>query len=147
MTVFNLQGERESSLSSVEQAIEDFKAGRMVILIDDEERENEGDLAIAAQKVTLESINFMSKFGRGLICLALTEERARELNLPLMVPSNTSRFHTGFTVSIDANVGTTTGISAHDLALTILKAVDPKSKPEDFARPGHVFPLQTFSVP
>ena len=130
------------SLSSVQQAIDDFAAGKMVILVDDEDRENEGDLAMAAEKATPEAINFMSKYARGLVCLTLTEARAKELDLPMMVPTNTSRFHTGFTVSIDAKEGTTTGISAGDRALTILKATDPKIQPSDFARPGHIFPLQ-----
>src|SRR3989338_9194563 len=129
-------------LTSVTQAIEDFAAGKMVILVDDEDRENEGDLAMAAEKITPEAVNFMSKSGRGLICLTMTEERAGELDLPLMVPANTSRFHTGFTVSIDAKEGTTTGISASDRALTIFKSTDPAARPNDFARPGHIFPLQ-----
>lgn len=126
---------------AVLKAIEDFKAGRMVILVDDEERENEGDLAIAAEKATPEAINFMAKHGRGLVCLALTEDYTKKLDLPLMVSDNTSRFHTGFTVSIDAKDGTTTGISAHDRSHTILASIKDDARPEDFVRPGHIFPL------
>ncbi len=126
---------------SAEEAIEEIRKGNMVILVDDEDRENEGDLCIAAEKVTPEVINFMAKYGRGLICLALTEERCRELDLKPMVTDNTAPFQTAFTVSIDAREGTTTGISAYDRALTIKKAVDPNARPSDFVRPGHVFPL------
>ena len=132
---------KNSATHRVKKAIEDFQAGRMVILVDDEDRENEGDLALAAEKVTPEAINFMAKYGRGLICLSITEERGRELNLPPMVRDNTSAFGTGFTVSIDAKEGTTTGISVADRATTILKSIDPSAQPEDFSRPGHVFPL------
>ena len=114
----------------------------MVILVDDEDRENEGDLAIAAEKVTPEAINFMARFGRGLICLALTEERCDELDLPPMVRDNTSPFGTAFTVSIEARGKTTTGISAADRAATIRTAVDPATRPADLLRPGHVFPLR-----
>lgn len=131
-----------SDFSSVEKAIEEFRQGRMVILIDDEDRENEGDLAMAAEMATPEAINFMARYGRGLICLTLTEERASRLDLPLMVSDNTSRYETGFTVSIDAREGTTTGISAADRALTIQKAISDEAVPDDFARPGHVFPLR-----
>jgi 3,4-dihydroxy 2-butanone 4-phosphate synthase/GTP cyclohydrolase II len=130
-------------MDSIEKAIEDFRQGRMVILVDDEDRENEGDLAMAAEKVTPEAVNFMSRYGRGLICLALTEEKADDLNLPLMVSENTSLFQTGFTVSIDAKEGTTTGISAKDRAVTILTAIGDNAKPNDLARPGHVFPLRS----
>lgn len=126
---------------TVEEAIEEIRKGKMVILVDDEDRENEGDLCIAAEKVTPEAINFMAKYGRGLICLALTEERCKELDLEPMVKNNTAPFHTNFTVSIDAREGITTGISAYDRALTIKKAVDPSAKPSDFVRPGHIFPL------
>ncbi|PIU58234.1 MAG: bifunctional 3,4-dihydroxy-2-butanone-4-phosphate synthase/GTP cyclohydrolase II, partial [Deltaproteobacteria bacterium CG07_land_8_20_14_0_80_38_7] len=132
----------EKSFQKVEKAIEDFQKGKMVILVDDEDRENEGDLAMAAEKVTPEAINFMAKYGRGLICLALTEERANDLNLPLMVEDNTSLFQTGFTVSVDAKEGTTTGISAKDRAKTILTAIDENATPDDLARPGHIFPLR-----
>jgi 3,4-dihydroxy 2-butanone 4-phosphate synthase/GTP cyclohydrolase II len=129
-------------ISSVQRAIEDFRAGRLVILVDDEDRENEGDLAMAAEKVTPETINFMASKGRGLVCLTLTESRADRLNLPLMVSDNTSSFGTGFTVSIDAKEGTTTGISAGDRATTIQVAIADDARPEDLARPGHVFPLR-----
>ncbi len=131
--------------ASVERAIEEIRAGRMVILVDDEDRENEGDLACAACHITPEMVNFMARFGRGLICLTLTEERADALDLPLMVHDNTSAFHTGFTVSIDAKEGITTGISAADRALTIQKAIDPKVTAQDLARPGHIFPLRAKS--
>jgi 3,4-dihydroxy 2-butanone 4-phosphate synthase/GTP cyclohydrolase II len=131
--------------NSVEEAIEDIREGRMVIVVDDEDRENEGDLTAAAVKVTPEMINFMAKYGRGLICLALTGERLDELHIPMMVGENTSKFGTAFTVSIEARHGVTTGISAADRARTILTAVDPKSGPADLARPGHVFPLRARS--
>lgn len=131
-----------SKTASVEEAIEHIKAGHLVILVDDEDRENEGDLMVAAEKVTPEIINFMALHGRGLICLPLTRKRLEELQLPLMVSDNTSRFGTAFTVSIDAREGVTTGISAHDRARTIRMAVDPASKPSDLVRPGHIFPLQ-----
>jgi len=127
---------------SIEDAIADIKHGRMVILVDDEDRENEGDLVMAAEKVTPEAINFMATHGRGLVCLALPPERVEELQLPLMVAENTAAFGTAFTVSIDARKGITTGISAKDRAVTILAAVDPKTRPADLARPGHVFPLR-----
>ncbi len=128
--------------NTIEEAIEDIRQGKMVILIDDEDRENEGDLTIAAEKVTPEAINFMAKYGRGLICLSLTPERVEELKLPMMADVNTSKFGTAFTVSIEAKKGVTTGISAADRATTIKTAIDPKTKPEDLARPGHVFPLR-----
>jgi 3,4-dihydroxy 2-butanone 4-phosphate synthase/GTP cyclohydrolase II len=128
--------------STIEAAVEAFRSGGMVIIVDDEDRENEGDLAIAAEKVTPESINFMSKFGRGLICLTLTEERCLQLELPLMVEQNTSPFGTAFTVSIEARGKVTTGISAADRAATIRTAIDPATRPEDLLRPGHVFPLR-----
>ena len=127
---------------SVEKALEVIRAGRLVILVDDEDRENEGDLMVAAEKVTPELINFMTRHGRGLICLPLTHQRMAELDLPLMVSENTARFQTAFTVSIDAIKGVTTGISAYDRARTVLAVIDPKTRPEDLARPGHVFPLQ-----
>jgi len=125
-----------------EQAIKAVKEGRLIIIIDDEDRENEGDLMVAAEKITPDIINFMAKHGRGLICLPLTKQRLEELDLPLMVMENTASFKTAFTVSIDAKKGVTTGISAHDRARTVLVAVDPKTKPKDLARPGHIFPLQ-----
>src|SRR5213592_4063226 len=125
-----------------EEAIEEIRAGRMIILMDDEDRENEGDLCMAAETVTPEAINFMAKYGRGLICLALTEERCRDLDLPLMVENNTSNYGTAFTVSIEARGRVTTGISAHDRAETVRVAIDPKTRPADLLRPGHVFPLR-----
>jgi 3,4-dihydroxy 2-butanone 4-phosphate synthase/GTP cyclohydrolase II len=131
--------------NSVEEAIEDIRQGRIVIVVDDEDRENEGDLTIAAAKVTPEKINFMAKHGRGLICLAMTGQRLDELHIPMMVGENTSKFGTAFTVSIEARHGVTTGISAADRAKTILTAVDPKTTPADLARPGHIFPLRAQS--
>ncbi len=122
--------------------LDELRAGKMVIVIDDEDRENEGDLAMAAEMVTPEAINFMAKYGRGLICLPMTQERLDELKLFPMVLDNTSRFGTGFTVSIDGKCGVSTGISAADRATTILKAIDPGAGPEDLARPGHIFPLR-----
>jgi 3,4-dihydroxy 2-butanone 4-phosphate synthase/GTP cyclohydrolase II len=130
------------SIDRVLRAIEEIREGRMVILVDDEDRENEGDLAMAAQKVTPEAVNFMARFGRGLICLSLTEERCRQLGLPMMVDENTSRLGTAFTVSIEARHGVTTGISAHDRATTIRTAISDDCRPEDLVRPGHVFPLR-----
>ncbi len=127
---------------TIEEAIEDIKNGKMVILVDDEDRENEGDLTMAATAITPEAINFMAKYGRGLICLSLTAERADTLNLPLMVENNTSQFETGFTISIEAKEGVTTGISAADRAKTIQVAVSKDAKAEDLARPGHIFPLR-----
>ena len=128
--------------ATVEEAVEEIRQGRMIVLVDDEDRENEGDLTLAAEKITPEAINFMAKFGRGLICLALTEQRCDELNLPLMSPINTSVHGTAFCEAIDAKVGVTTGISASDRAITILTASDPKTRPQDLARPGHMFPLR-----
>jgi len=128
--------------TTVEEAAELYRKGEFVIIVDDEDRENEGDLCIAAEKVTAASINFMARFGRGLICLALTEERCDELDLPLMVENNTTNFGTAFTVSIEAKGRVTTGISAADRAETVRVAIDPKTKPYDLARPGHVFPLR-----
>lgn len=129
-------------LSSVGEAIEDIRQGKMVILVDDEDRENEGDLTLAAEKVTPQAVNFMAKHGRGLICLAMTEERIEALKIPMMVSHNTSRFGTSFTVSIEAKHGVTTGISAYDRAKTIKTAIDPASGPDDIVMPGHVFPLK-----
>ena len=132
----------KSPFASVEEAVEEIRQGRMIVLVDDEDRENEGDLAMAAEKITPEAINFMAKYGRGLICMPLTEDRCDELHLPLMSPINTSVHGTAFTEAIDARVGVTTGISASDRAVTILTAIDPKTKPQDLARPGHIFPLR-----
>ena len=128
--------------SSIEDAIEDVKAGKCIVIVDDEDRENEGDLMIAAEKVTPEAINFMAKEGRGLICLTLTEKRTEELGLPMMVQDNQSRFGTPFTVSIDAKMGVSTGISAADRSHTIKISVDPATKPSDMVMPGHIFPLR-----
>jgi 3,4-dihydroxy 2-butanone 4-phosphate synthase/GTP cyclohydrolase II len=131
-----------SVLATIPEAIEEIRQGRMIIIVDDEDRENEGDLVCAAEKVTPEIINFMAKEGRGLICLSLTEERCDELDLPLMTNQNTSGFGTAFTISIEAKEGVTTGISAADRATTILTAINPKTKASDLARPGHTFPLR-----
>jgi 3,4-dihydroxy 2-butanone 4-phosphate synthase / GTP cyclohydrolase II len=128
--------------ATIEEAAELYRRGEFVIIVDDEDRENEGDLCIAAEKISPERINFMAKNGRGLICLALTEERCNELDLPLMVEHNTSSYGTAFTVSIEARSRVTTGISAFDRAETVRAAIDPKTRPHDLARPGHVFPLR-----
>jgi 3,4-dihydroxy 2-butanone 4-phosphate synthase / GTP cyclohydrolase II len=128
--------------NTIEEVLEDIRAGKMIVLCDDEDRENEGDLTIAAERVTPAAINFMARYGRGLICLALTEERADALRLPLMVTNNRAPFGTAFTVSIEARKGVTDGISAADRATTILTAIDAASKPEDLVRPGYVFPLR-----
>ena len=127
---------------SVVSAIKAVKEGRLIIIVDDEDRENEGDLMVAAEKSTPDIINFMAKYGRGLICLPLTKKRLKDLDLPLMVADNTASFKTAFTVSIDAKKGVTTGISAHDRSHTVLVAIDPKTKPSDLAKPGHIFPLE-----
>jgi len=128
-------------VDSIEAAVGELRAGRMIVLIDDEDRENEGDLVIAAEKVTPEAINFMATHGRGLICLTVTDERAAQLQLSPMVTENTTTYGTAFTVSIDARRGVTTGISAADRALTILTAIAPETTPTDLARPGHIFPI------
>ncbi|MBW1914255.1 MAG: bifunctional 3,4-dihydroxy-2-butanone-4-phosphate synthase/GTP cyclohydrolase II [Deltaproteobacteria bacterium] len=130
------------SLAKIEDVLEDFKQGKMIILVDDEDRENEGDLTMAAEMVTPEAINFMAKYGRGLICLSLGQALADKLRLPLMVHENRSSFKTAFTVSIEARTGVTTGISAADRAHTILTAVADDAKPSDLVQPGHVFPLR-----
>src|SRR6516165_8882671 len=130
---------KPSPFARVEDAIEAIRAGRMVIVVDDEDRENEGDLTIAAEKVTPEAINFMARHGRGLICLSLTPERLDELDVPLMVSQNTSRFETAFCVPFEAKGRTTTGISAADRATTVAAAIDPATRPADLARPGHTF--------
>jgi 3,4-dihydroxy 2-butanone 4-phosphate synthase/GTP cyclohydrolase II len=135
-----------SPFARIEDAIAAIRAGRMVIVVDDEDRENEGDLTIAAEKITPQAINFMAHYGRGLICLAMTPERLDELEIPLMVSQNSSRFETAFCVSIEARERTTTGISAADRAATVLAAIDPSTKPSDLVRPGHVFPLRARSA-
>src|SRR5512134_3137312 len=124
------------------RAIEDIRSGRMIILVDDEDRENEGDLCMAAEKVTPEAINFMAKHGRGLICLSMSPDRVEHLRLPMMVRDNRARFETAFTVSIEARHGVTTGISAADRAHTILTAIADDVKPDDIVSPGHIFPLR-----
>lgn len=130
-------------LNTIPDAVKDLRAGKPIIVVDDEDRENEGDFIIPAQQITPEIINFMSKHGRGLICAALTGKRCDELNLPLMVNTNTALHETAFTVSVDLiGHGCTTGISAHDRAKTVKALVDPATKPEDLARPGHIFPLR-----
>jgi len=128
--------------ATIPEALEDFRAGKMLVVVDDEDRENEGDLTIAAEKTTPETINFMAKFGRGLVCLALSEARCDELRLPMMSQTNTSRFGTAFCEAIDAREGVTTGISAADRSHTIRLAMEPSARGRDFARPGHVFPLR-----
>src|SRR4051794_27429055 len=128
--------------ASIPEALEDFRAGKMLVVVDDEDRENEGDLTVAAEKITPEIINFMAMYGRGLVCLALSPERCDQLQIPLMSPNNTSRFSTAFCEAIDAAEGITTGISAADRALTIQIAMCENSRPSDLARPGHVFPLR-----
>jgi len=133
---------QENNFSSIEDAMEDVRQGRMIVIVDDEDRENEGDLMIASEKVTPEAINFMAKYGRGLICLALTEERTRELGLSMMVEDNESAFETPFTVSIDAREGITTGISASDRSRTIQTAINSQTGKSDLVKPGHIFPLR-----
>ncbi|RMH72867.1 MAG: 3,4-dihydroxy-2-butanone-4-phosphate synthase [Gemmatimonadetes bacterium] len=128
--------------NTIEEAIEDFRDGKLIIVTDDEDRENEGDLICSAQCITPQLVNFMATHGRGLICVSMTAERLKELELEQMVSNNTAQRSTAFTVSVDAIKGTTTGISAHDRAITIQALVDPQTKPEDLARPGHIFPLQ-----
>jgi 3,4-dihydroxy 2-butanone 4-phosphate synthase/GTP cyclohydrolase II len=128
-------------LARIEDALEDIRAGKMVILVDDEDRENEGDLTIAAEHVSPDAINFMARYGRGLVCLSMTEERARQLQLPPMVHDNSSPFGTAFTVSIEARRGVTTGISAYDRSTTVRTAIAENARPEDLVRPGHVFPV------
>lgn len=128
--------------AKIPEVIENLRAGKIIVLVDDENRENEGDLTMAAEKVTPAAINFMAKYGRGLVCLALTEEKADKLDLHPMVQQNTSKFGTAFTISVDGKEGVTTGISAHDRARTILTAIRDDAKPEDLARPGHIFPLR-----
>ena len=129
-------------LATIPEAIEDIKAGKFVIVVDDEDRENEGDFVMAAEKVTPEAINFMARHGRGLICMPVTGERLDELKIPMMATNNTSRFGTAFTVSVEAREGTSTGISAADRACTVRVMADPKTRPEDIVMPGHMFPLR-----
>jgi 3,4-dihydroxy 2-butanone 4-phosphate synthase / GTP cyclohydrolase II len=136
------RGSRKSAFASIDEAIEAIRDGKMIIVVDDEDRENEGDLTIAAEKITPEAINFMATHGRGLICLPMTEDRLEELDLPQMVPQNTARFDTAFCVSIEAKGVTSTGISASDRAITVLTAIDSATRPADLARPGHMFPLK-----
>jgi 3,4-dihydroxy 2-butanone 4-phosphate synthase / GTP cyclohydrolase II len=132
----------EFKFSTIQEAVEDMRDGKMIIVVDDEDRENEGDFIMAADKATPETINFMARYGRGMICIATTAQKLHSLGLPMMVEQNTSKMGTPFTISIDAAHGTTTGISAYDRAHTIRTFADPKAGPEDFARPGHVFPLR-----
>ena len=132
---------RKPQLNTIPELLEDIRAGRMVVLMDDADRENEGDLVMAASKVRPEDVNFMARFGRGLICLPLTRERCRQLRLPLMVNENQARYATNFSVSIEAAEGITTGISAYDRAHTIRTAVTPDAGPDDLSQPGHIFPL------
>jgi 3,4-dihydroxy 2-butanone 4-phosphate synthase/GTP cyclohydrolase II len=132
----------KSPFAPISEAIDAIRDGRMIIVVDDEDRENEGDLTVAAEKVTPEIINFMARHGRGLICMPMTEERLAELDLPQMVPDNTARFNTAFCVSVEAKHVTSTGISAADRAATVLAAIDPRTRPADLARPGHKFPLK-----
>lgn len=144
--VLNCSADRHGSFAPIEEAIAAIRAGNMVVVADDENRENEGDLTIAAEKVTPAAINFMARYGRGLVCLAMTPNRLDELEIPLMVARNGSRFETAFCVSIEARAGTTTGISAADRAATVLAAIDPATRPSDLIRPGHVFPLRARSA-
>ena len=132
----------ENLFSSIEAAVKDLKQGKMLVVVDDEDRENEGDLTIAAEKVTPKAINFMATFGRGLICLSMTAEHLDKLSIPLMVNENNSKYGTAFCVSIEARLKISTGISAADRAQTILTAIHPKTQPNDLAKPGHVFPLR-----
>jgi 3,4-dihydroxy 2-butanone 4-phosphate synthase/GTP cyclohydrolase II len=134
---------KSSPFARIEDAVNAIRAGRMIIVVDDEDRENEGDLTIAAEKITPEAINFMARYGRGLICLSMTPERLDELEIPLMVSQNSSRFDTGFCITIEAKERTSTGISAADRATTVLAAIDPATRPTDLARPGHMFPLRS----
>ena len=132
-----------SPFARIEDAVEAIRDGKMIIVVDDADRENEGDLTIAAEKITPDAINFMARYGRGLICLSMTPERLDELEIPLMVSQNSSRFDTGFCVTIEAKHRTSTGISAADRAATVLAAIDPDTRPADLARPGHMFPLRS----
>ncbi len=142
MTSTGGRGRRKSPFAPIAEAIDAIRDGAMIIVVDDEDRENEGDLTIAAEKITPDAINFMAKYGRGLICMPMTEERLAELDIPQMVSQNTARFDTAFCVSIEAKGVTSTGISAGDRAATVLVAIDPATRPADLARPGHMFPLK-----
>jgi 3,4-dihydroxy 2-butanone 4-phosphate synthase / GTP cyclohydrolase II len=146
LQVVSAANRRTDPFAPVEDATAAIRAGKMVIVVDDEDRENEGDLTIAAEKITPDAVNFMARYGRGLICLAMTPDRLDELEIPLMVSQNSSRFETAFCVSIEAKRGTTTGISAADRATTVLTAIDPSTKSSDLVRPGHVFPLRARSA-
>src|SRR3989440_12677529 len=137
---------KASPFAGIDEAVDAIRAGQMVIVVDDEDRENEGDLTIAAEKITPQAINFMAQYGRGLICLAMTPEHLDALEIPLMVPHNSSRFETAFCVSIETKEGTTTGISAADRASTVLAAINPATRPSDLTRPGHIFPLRAKSA-
>src|SRR5690606_11528780 len=128
-------------VASIEESIQDIRDGKMIIVVDDDDRENEGDLVMAAEKVTPEAINFMARFGRGLICVPLTAERLQELDIPLMMPANADRMHTAFTVSVDLHT-VHTGISAFERAATIKALIEPATRPTDLIRPGHIFPLR-----
>src|SRR5947207_9075107 len=133
----------KTPFARIDQAVEAIRAGQMIIIVDDADRENEGDLTIAAEKITPEAVNFMARYGRGLICLSMTPERLDELDIPLMVQQNSSRFETAFCVSIEAKGTTSTGISASDRAATVRAAINPATRPSDLARPGHMFPLRS----
>ena len=133
---------KKSPFASIDAAVRAFRDGEMIIVVDDEDRENEGDLTVAAEKITPDIINFMAREGRGLICMPMTERRLEELDIPLMVPQNTARFETAFCVTIEAKYATSTGISTADRAATVLAAIDPRTRPADLARPGHMFPLK-----
>src|SRR5918994_2785091 len=139
------QEQTQTPFATIEEALEDVRRGRMIVVCDGEDRENEGDLVMAAQFATPEAVNFMAKHGRGLICLALTGDRCEELGLDLMAAKNESGFGTNFTVSIEAREGVSTGISAHDRARTVQVAIDPRTKPHDLVQPGHMFPLKAKS--
>ena len=130
-----------STFNTIEDAIDDFKAGKMLIVVDDEDRENEGDFILSSQMITPEKINFLTKNARGMICVSITSHRAKELDLDLMVENNTALHSTPFTITVDAKKGTTTGISAYDRAATVHTIIDPRTKPDDLVRPGHIFPL------
>src|SRR5437773_9933833 len=133
----------KTPFARIDQAVEAIRAGQMIIIVDDADRENEGDLTIAAEKITPEAVNFMARYGRGLICLSMTPERLDELEIPLMVSQNSSRFDTAFCIPIEAKDRTSTGISAADRAATVMTAIDPATRPQDLARPGHMFPLRS----